>query len=517
MTHGSRPTTNDQRFPTNDQRLLAFTLCLLLGWATWARGGTQVGLQPPMVWIGGVIFGLLFLNRLANVCKTGWIFSRWTATSGRGQTPPGGRRPPGECGDCAEEPLRSWLRDPVIWAGLAFLALLTIQWWNAGRYPFFHPFDKRWIFTPPPHPGLPWAVDRNDAAEMLRWFFPAWVLMLAFRHTRQPAVLAKAVAWFLVVNAGILAAFGIVQQLSGTHNIFWITPLPEHFFASFGYDNHAASFFSLFFAFSSGLLLQELSLNLTRNSRNQDEEFEQNKDLNGITEVHDRRRVAIISAATCAVLCLVAMVLSLSRAGILLAVGLAGMMLLVAVRLFWGRISVAHRVTFVSASLMGAAVLFFTVSTLGGPALSREAHKVTTNLDTREFLIGSAAKIWSAEPWFGVGGWGFRHYVSVFVAEEPGRKLSLGYANTHNDFMQFLCEFGVIGFGLMLVALLAYAWPMIRQLRRPLSPGLVMAIAGLLAVLLHSQIDLPFRSPAILYSWLAVVGIVNRESLVVSR
>jgi len=433
----------------------------------------------------------------------------------------------------------------VIWAGLAFLVLLTIQWWNAGRYPFFHPFDKRWIFTPPPHPGWPWAVDRNDAAEMLRWFFPAWVLMLAFRHTRQPAILAKSVAWFLVVNAGILAAFGIVQQLSGTHNIFWITPLPEHFFASFGYDNHAASFFALFFAFSSGLLLQELSLNLTRNSRNQDEEFEQksrraqrevflpasggtsripsrssrllfkffsspNTKLNGSTEAHDRRSLAIITAATCAVLCLVAMVLSLSRTGILLAVGLGGMALLVAVRLFWGRISVAHRVTFVSASLMGAAVLFFTVSTLGGPALSREAHKVTTNLDAREFLIGSAAKIWSAEPWFGVGGWGFRHYVSVFAAEEPGRKLSLGFANTHNDFMQFLCEFGVIGFGLMLVALLAYAWPMLRQLRRPLSPGLVMAIAGLLAVLLHSQIDLPFRSPAILYSWLAVVGIVNR-------
>ncbi len=420
-----------------------------------------------MMWIGGGILGFLVLNRFRYQKKGG-------------------------------EPLRSWLRDPVIWAGLAFLVFLTIQWWNAGRYPFFHPFDKRWVFTPPPHPGLPWAVDRNDAAEMLRWFFPAWVLMLAFRYTRQPAILAKSVAWFLLVNAGILAAFGIVQQLSGTHNIFWITPLPEHFFASFGYDNHAASFFALFFAFSSGLLLQELSSPNTK--------------LNGITKVHDRRRGAIFTAATCAVLCLVAMVLSLSRTGILLAVGLGGMALLVAARLYWGRISVAHRVTFVSASLMGAAILFFTVSTLGGPALSREAHKVTTNLDAREFLIGSAAKIWSAEPWFGVGGWGFRHYVSVFAAEEPGRKLSLGYANTHNDFMQFLCEFGVIGFGLMLVALLAYAWPMLRKIRRPLSPGLVMAIAGLLAVLLHSQIDLPFRSPAILYSWLAVVGIVNRLS-----
>jgi peptidoglycan/LPS O-acetylase OafA/YrhL len=58
----------------------------------------------------------------------------------------------------------------------------------------------------------------------------------------------------------------------------------------------------------------------------------------------------------------------------------------------------------------------------------------------------------------------------------------------------------------MLAATLAFAWPLLRRVRRHFTPGLALAGVGLLAVLFHSLIDLPFRSPAILYAWLAVAG-----------
>ncbi len=470
--HSAPPTRESMRPKTEYSSLLATTICLLIGWATWARGGTPVWTQMPMVWLGVLILGLLILDRFGRTQKREW----------------GGL---------------------VFWAGLAFLVFLSIQWWNSGRFPYFHPFDQRWVFTPPSHPAWPSSVDRADAAEMLRWFFPAWVLMLAFRHARHPARLAKSVVWFLVVNAGLLATFGIVQAMSGTHKIFWITPLPEHFFASFGYDNHAASFFALSFALSAGLLLQSLSrAGKIRQNQNLKEDFEQPPSPVGCGEPRKHAKLAKVLAAVSAVLCLAALVLSLSRTGMVFAVGLSGLTLFVAARLFWGRTSVAQRVAVVAATFMGALTLFFVVSTIGGAALSREAHKMTTNLDAREFLIGSAAKMWAADPWFGVGGWGFRHFVSAYAAAEPGRKLSLGYANTHNDTMQFLCEFGIIGFGLMLAAVLAYAWPLLLKAHQRLTPGLMLAGAGLLAVMLHSQIDLPFRSPGILYTWLAVVGVL---------
>lgn len=447
-------------------RLLSGAIFALLGWSSWARGGTPTGLQGPLPWLALAI--LIFL-----------ALDRWTVAS---------------------SPLSTSNHQPstilIFWAGLAFLTLLTIQWWNAGRYPFFHPFDKQWVFTPPPHPGWPWAVNRDDAAEMLRWFFPAWALMLALKMAPRPDWLAKRVAWFIMINAGLLAAFGLVQALSGTHKIFWITPLPVHFFASFGYENHAASYFALLFPFSAGIVLQSLTIkgDRVRNLRGK------------------ATRLPTTIASACMWLCLAGMALSLSRTGLALTIGLTGVALMVAARLFWPRVSIAQRVTITVVLTMGLAIFFFVVASMGGKPLAKEARHLyrahlTHEVSVRVFMAQSAAKIWASEPWFGVGGWGYRHFMPIHALEGTGTKLCPGYANTHNDALQFLCEFGIVGLGLMLTATMAFAWPLITNLRRHLTPGLALAGAGLLAVLGHSLIDLPFRCPGILYAWLAVLGI----------
>ena len=150
---------------------------------------------------------------------------------------------------------------------------------------------------------------------------------------------------------------------------------------------------------------------------------------------------------------------------------------------------------------------------MGGDPLAKEASglystKLAHELDTRVFMVRAASQIWQENPWFGAGGWGYRHFLPILALEHAARKLSLGYANTHNDAMQFLCEFGIVGFGFMLTALFAFAWPLLHQVRCHPTPALALAGVGLLAVLLHSLIDIPFRSPGILYAWLAVCGVV---------
>ena len=550
---------------------LLFAICALLGWSAWARGGTVVALQFPLPWMGLAILVCLAIERWGHGRQKSEIRSQKSDDSE--PSPTSDLRPP--TSDLRPlvsglrpltsdlRPLVSGLRPPtsdlrpltsglLFCSGLAFLVLLTVQWWNAGRYPYFHPFDQCWVFTPPPHPGWPWAVDRNDAAEMLRWFFPAWALMLALRHTRRPAWLATRVTWFLVINAGLLATFGIAQALSGTQQIFWITPLSCHFFASFGYENHAASYFALLFALSAGLLLQRLSAGRKSEVRGQKSEVRGQK-----SEVRSRRselftvvfptdifplpsdlrpptsdrcsrrplptahcppahrRASIVTASICAVLCLAGMALSLSRTGLAMTLGLSGVALLAAARLFWPRISIAQRIAAGAALIMGIATFFFVVASMGGNPLAKEASglystKLAHELDTRVFMVRAASQIWQENPWFGVGGWGYRHFLPVHALEEhAARKLSLGYANTHNDAMQFFCEFGIVGSGLMLTALLAFAWPLIHHVRRHPTPALTLAGAGLLAVLLHSLIDLPFRSPGILYAWLAVCGVAG--------
>ncbi len=479
---------------TVSTRLLAVAVCALLGWSAWARGGTVVALQGPLPWIGLAILILLALDRLlpsGSLSTTHCSLSSPPPTSDL-RPPTSDLRPP-------TSDLRPLISDLVFWSGLVFLALLSIQWWNAGRYPYFHPFEARWVFTPPPHPGWPWAVDRNDAAEMLHWFFPAWALMLALRHARRPAWLATRVAWFLIINAGCLAAFGIAQALSGTQSIFWITPMTDHFFASFGYENHAASYFALLFALAAGMLLQELNPG-------------QRSPAPAYRPPSLLRRASIPTASICAVLCLIGLALSFSRAGLVLAMGLSAVMLFMAGRLLWRRVSIAQRVAVVAALIMGMSTLFFVVTSMGGVQLAQKASQlphmdVSHELDMRLFMVQSASQMWRNNPWFGLGGWGYRHFLPVYALRETGRKLGLGYANVHSDALQFLCEFGMVGVGLMLAATLAFAWPLLHGIRRQFTPGLALAGVGLLAVLCHSLIDLPFRSPGILYAWLAVCGV----------
>jgi O-antigen ligase len=373
-------------------------------------------------------------------------------------------------------------------------------------------------------------VDRNDAAEMVRWFFPAWALMLALRHARRPAWLATRVAWFLIINAGLLSAFGIAQTLSGTQHIFWVTPLVSHFFASFGYENHAASYFALLFALAAGMLLHLLTGGRYAGSRcvsastahrrtahcppthrlpPTDAPATAHRPLPTGAPAH--RRTALVTASICAVLCLIGMALSFSRAGLALAVGLSGVALVAAARLFWPRAAISQRVAVVAALIMGLATVFFVVASMGGNPLAREADGLCrTNLEreaeSRLFMVRSASRIWATEPWFGVGGWGYRHFVPVHAVVEQVA-MGPGDANVHNDALQFLCEFGAVGFGLMLAATIAFAWPLLRSILRGLTPGLALAGTGLLAVLFHSLIDLPFRSPGVLYAWLAVAGV----------
>jgi O-antigen ligase len=113
--------------------------------------------------------------------------------------------------------------------------------------------------------------------------------------------------------------------------------------------------------------------------------------------------------------------------------------------------------------------------------------------------------MWQDHPGFGVGGWGFRYLLGWYIPPDRWREIGIGTANVHNDALQFLAEFGGVGAGLMAAAVVVLLAPVlkIRPWKKPLP---LIALLGLCATVLHSMIDLPFRSPAILYSWLAILA-----------
>jgi O-antigen ligase len=130
-------------------------------------------------------------------------------------------------------------------------------------------------------------------------------------------------------------------------------------------------------------------------------------------------------------------------------------------------------------------------------------------LSKRVFLVDKALEIWADHPWFGVGGWGYRYLLGVYLEPDQWDLIERGRANVHNDPAQFLAEFGLFGASMLLAAILALAWPMVRGhvWKHPIA---TMPLIGLVAILLYSLIDLPFRSPAILYTWSVIAAAIPR-------
>ncbi len=446
-------------------------LAFVLAYTTWA----WAGLRPSYHRVGVVASGALLVALALEGRAAGWRVVR---------------------------------RDPVLYLGLAFLGYLAVQWANAGRTQYFDVGYQRWTYTDPPWSGWPSAFARSDAAQMLAWFFPAWTIAVAIRSRVLDRHALRRLLTFVACNAGVLAIFGLIQLASGTESIYWFQPLAGHFFAAFAYGNHAAPYFVLTGALAAGLLYREIF----------DVRDSHSDSPSAMRLRHPWRVVALLPAA---VLCLVGANMGFSRTGVILAAMLgvfaAGYLWLRA----WRLLQPAGRLNLAALSLAVLGSLYFLVAGFGEHGIRKEftllpadqslLHSVWDRVDLelggRPRFARAAVAIWREHPWFGVGGWGYKYLVASHVPESQWPLLEKrGWANVHVDLLQFLVEFGVVGTGLLLGALgvLLYGLLQMRRCRR--NAFCAMATVGLALTVVFSLVDIPFRCPAILYTWVALLA-----------
>jgi O-antigen ligase len=457
-------------------RNLVLLHVLLLAFAlTWVHGGTRVD------HLRGVVPGLTIMLVSALIALP---------PQRKGETAPEARR----------RVLLGVLRDPLLYIGLFLTALLVLQWANGGRVLGVNAQGQPELGLPP-WPDWPSSVDPRESVQQLYWFPPVFVALLAVRHGvtrlgRRRLLLA------LVWGGAALSVFGWIQHWTGTTSLFWLTPLPSRFFATFGYENHAGAFFTLLFAISGGIWYQAAM----------DPE-----------ETLDAWRLLIPTALN-----LAGVFGSLSRAAMLLSLVIlvgGGLACLVAA---WGRTRPGTCFKAVTYALLAVLVVVGMYFAFPRGTVRTELETVRfaqfyeDTIGARIFQYRSAWAIAGDHPFFGVGGWGYRHFAQFYVthAEMEAMVAGKGMANVHNDFLQFLAEHGAIGLVLLLAAvgallapILAGAWklwrtPPLVDWDNPFVPVLLRVPATVYAVLLgttatvvQSLIDLPFRSPAILLTW----------------
>ena len=403
---------------------------------------------------------------------------------------------------------RAVWRDPVFFLGLAFLGYLAFQWLNSGRTQYFDVGYRRWTYTNPPLPGWPSAFSRADAVQMLAWFFPAWAIAVAIRTRMMDRRALRGLLMLVACNAGMLAVFGLIQFASGTKSIYWVQPLKGHFFASFAYGNHAAPYFVLAGGLAAGLLYREVFDTANTHSDSP----------SAMRLRHPWRVVALIPAM---ILCLVGANMGFSRTGVILA-GLLGVFVAgYGWKRAWSLLQPAGRLNFTALSVAVVGCLYFAVAGFGDKGIRSEFtlrqaapdaartvwNRIDLELDRRPHFARAAFEIWREHPWFGVGGWGYKYLVADHLPGDFWPALEKrGWANVHVDLLQFLAEFGAVGTGFLLVALgVMIRAALAARMRQP-DAFWAMGAASLGLTVLFSFIDIPFRCPAILYVWVALLA-----------
>ena len=147
----------------------------------------------------------------------------------------------------------------------------------------------------------------------------------------------------------------------------------------------------------------------------------------------------------------------------------------------------------------------------------------------RQALCGAAWRIFKDYPAYGTGTWGFRHEAGRFLDDEDWDRIVSGTQNPitcHCDPLQFLCELGLVGTGLMLLVLVMLLVPVCRKLYRLLaatpaqsklisesrlrriSPAAAGCLAALLGAALAGFYGMPFRDPLNLLVWCMLLAVM---------
>lgn len=365
-------------------------------------------------------------------------------------------------------------------------------------------------------PFLPYCVNRLQHFNVLMWFVPALTAMLAVKHALSKhgkRLLMEVIVW----NGVALAVLGAIQQVVEAPGPLWeeFEGKSVYFFSTFGYPNMAGDYFTTMFAIAVGLWRFRVDESIRR-----DRESDVNQG-----SAHRRfwaRHYLLIAV----VINFLAALNTFSRATILLIIVLTVIFSAHTFTSFFARMKKVERVRYSAITLfvLAAIVVFSAV------LLPSELKNEVDTLDTREVLTRVTGKgqyharvataIWKSNFLFGCGGWGYKHYcISEMTEDELKNIQQVGGINVHNDYLQFLAEHGIVGFGILFAIVVLLLWPTMKIWRmmalsirfippkkqppKPTSffilPAPVFCIlAGATASIIHGFGDCPFRSPAVL-------------------
>jgi O-antigen ligase len=334
------------------------------------------------------------------------------------------------------------------------------------------------------------SATRVDLALLDLWifngiYFSSLNLALAASRLRTLHLVFAAVA----ANVAALAVLGTAQKLAGSPGLYFgAVPSPQpNFFASFVYDNHWAAFSLLCLAALAGLILHSVG-----------------RPGAGFF------RGPAFGGAVAALLIAVTIPLSGSRAGTLLLLALAALVVGRGTRRVGHALRRSAGGTPQALALSGGLALLVAAGAwwVAGDTLEARAAKTREQvgaawsgggLGSRGILYHDTWRMAEERPLFGWGMASFPVVFSLYNSQESKiDRLPVLYHDAHSDWLQSLAELGVVGTGLLAAAILVPARTL-RGRRLPTLPFFLLA--GCLLIGAYAWVEFPFGNLAVVLAW----------------
>jgi O-antigen ligase len=145
------------------------------------------------------------------------------------------------------------------------------------------------------------------------------------------------------------------------------------------------------------------------------------------------------------------------------------------------------------------------------------------NVDKDARMLSSRLTLEMAQDsiWTGWGAGSFRYVFPMYQQKIPdffhhyyhrGKKQWIGrrfFRYAHNDILQFLAEYGRVGSGLLILAIVSFLLPVLRGILHSPMPNLYL-LAGVVVCMSHAFFDFIFHSPAYWVALITGIALVGR-------
>lgn len=390
---------------------------------------------------------------------------------------------------------------PVFWLSLIFTGYLLIQGLNSSWVQLQNEHGW-WIEKIDSVRWLPSSVEAHyrtmNVFRVMASFCAAYLLACGLWVGLQRRVSIILLLWIFVISSVSMAIVAILQKFTGAKAVLWSIPSPNpQFWGTFFYRNEAVAYLTLAIGICSALYFHHYNRSETR----------------GISGgPHLLLFIFIIILGT-------SIALALSRGGIIF----GGLMLICFLgtalsRWIWTSVINKAKILAIATALLLGGGAYTLLRNIDIEAIKTRFGDIDEMIemadsDSRVLTSKITWEMFKEESWFGwgAGSWRYvfplyqRNYPEIYYIRYDRQKGWIGrraYYYAHNDILQFLCEYGIVGCTIIMLIFLYWIWVLLtRTSENKLS--VLMLLTCILIAFGHAIVDFILQSPAY---WAALHG-----------